>query len=148
MQFTAHEWMLAVVLAEAGDRAVNTGGLTAFDNSGNGAGREMLILLNTGTFSTGSLDLKIQESDDNSTWNDITGAAFPQITSANDEKLYIGRIQIEHRKRYFRAHETLATAASDYGCVALVINHPIQPVTQLSTTAAISFNIKSEDTTP
>lgn len=62
---------------------------------------------------TGTVDVKIQESDDNTTWADWTGGAFTQITTTNDNatftKAYTGT------KQYIRTVATVALAACDFG---------------------------------
>lgn len=66
---------------------------------------------------TGTLDVKIQDSDDGSTWTDWTGGTFTQVTTANDnatyEKAYTGA------KRYIRTIAKVLLAACEFG--ALVI---------------------------
>ncbi len=78
---------------------------------------EAVIVLDSGTTAaTGTLDVKMQESDDNSTFVDIAGAAFAQITPTNDDAIYIGTLRLEGaRKRYIRPRAVAATAASLYG---------------------------------
>jgi uncharacterized phiE125 gp8 family phage protein len=71
-------------------------------------GYSALVVLESGLFSTGSADVKIQESDDGTTWTDWTTGAFTQVTSANDnatqEKAYTGT------KRYIRVAAYIQTA--------------------------------------
>lgn len=80
-----------------------------------GAGVEVLgydavINLNSGTIG-GAVDVKIQESDDDTTYTDW--AAFTQVTEANDnaiqEKSYTGS------KRYIRVIAAIADATCDFG---------------------------------
>lgn len=61
-------------------------------------GYTALVVLNSGTNgATGTVDVKIQESNDNITYTDWTGGAFTQVTTANDnaiqEKAYTGTQQ-------------------------------------------------------
>jgi uncharacterized phiE125 gp8 family phage protein len=82
-----------------------------------GAGVEVLgydavVNLNSGTNGTdGTVDVKIQESDDDTTYTDW--AAFTQVTEENDnaiqEKAYTGS------KRYIRVVAEIAVAACDFG---------------------------------
>ncbi len=62
---------------------------------------------------TGTVDVKIQESDDNVTFTDWTGGAFTQVTTANDniiyEKAYTGS------KRYIRPVAKVLLAACEFG---------------------------------
>ena len=80
--------------------------------------KEALAVLDTGVCSaTGTVDVKVQESADGSTgWADITGAAFVQVTVANDQAIYQGRIRMTPtRKRYLRAYGTVGTDVADLG---------------------------------
>jgi uncharacterized phiE125 gp8 family phage protein len=77
-------------------------------------GYNALVILESGTNgATGTVDVKIQESDDNSTWSDWSGGAFTQVTTANDnatyEKAYTGT------KQYIRVVATIALAACEFG---------------------------------
>jgi len=77
-------------------------------------GYTSLVILNSGTNgATGTVDCKIQESDDNATWVDWTGGAFTQVMTANDnviqEKAYTGT------KRYIRTVAKVLLAACDFG---------------------------------
>lgn len=70
---------------------------------------QTVVYLVSGTNSaSATLDVKIQESDDDVTYTDVTGGAFTQVTTANDnatyEKAYTGI------KQYIR---TVATVAVD-----------------------------------
>jgi uncharacterized phiE125 gp8 family phage protein len=62
---------------------------------------------------SGTVDVKLQHSDNNSTWADVASGAFTQVTESNDnatyEKTYTGT------KQYLRAVATVATAACDFG---------------------------------
>ncbi len=51
-------------------------------------GYTAVVQVEAGTFTTGTADLKIQDSDDGITWTDWTGGAFTQITNANDNTIY------------------------------------------------------------
>lgn len=77
-------------------------------------GKEVIINLNAGACGTGgSVAAKIQESDDNTTWQDYTGGGFTTVTEANDnaiqELAYIGG------KQYIRVVATVAGAACSFG---------------------------------
>lgn len=88
---------------------------TAVDVLGKGA----VVNLNAGTVgSGGTVDAKIQESDDNSTWTDVTSGAFTQVTAANDnavqEKAYTGA------KQYIRVVAKVLVAACEFGADVIV----------------------------
>lgn len=92
----------------SGNHAVNTyTGLTV-----SVLGYQAMVALDCGTVS-GTLDVKLQESDDDSTWVDVTSGTFTQVTSATDDaiftKVYTGN------KRYLRAYATVASSTADFG---------------------------------
>jgi uncharacterized phiE125 gp8 family phage protein len=77
-------------------------------------GYTSLVVLQSGVnAATGTVDVKIQESDDNSTWNDWSTGAFTQVTTANDnatqEKAYTGT------KRYIRTAAQVLLATCSFG---------------------------------
>lgn len=76
-------------------------------------GKNALVVLNSGTNGAGgTVDVKIQESDDDITYTDW-GTAFTQVTTANDEavqeKAYTGV------KQYIRTVAKVLVAACDFG---------------------------------
>lgn len=82
-------------------------------------GKQAIVNLNAGTVGAGgTVDAKIQESDDNVTYTDWTGGAFTQVTSANDnaiqEKAYTGT------KAYIRVVAKVLVAACEFGADILV----------------------------
>ena len=77
-------------------------------------GYTALVILDAGLNGAGgTVDVKLQDSDDNSTWADVASGAFTQVTEANDnaiyEKLYTGV------KQYLRVVCTVAGAACSFG---------------------------------
>lgn len=77
-------------------------------------GYSSVVSFQAGTNGTGgTVDVKIQESDDNTTWTDWTGGAFTQVTTANDnatyEKAYTGT------KQYIRTVAKVLVAACEFG---------------------------------
>lgn len=92
--------------------AVTTNG-TGVDTLGY---HQALIVLNVGLVTT-SLDVKVQESSDNGsgdTYADISGAAFTQVTTANDNAIYVARINLDARERYIRVVGTGVGASQSY----------------------------------
>lgn len=51
-----------------------------------------------------SLTGKIQESDDNSTWSDVSGATFAAVTASSN----LQTIVFDRTKRYLRHHRTVS----------------------------------------
>ena len=88
---------------------------TGFDLEGsNGAEGEAIIILASDAASAGSsptLDVKLQESSDDSTYTDISGATFTQVTDAAQalEKISINTNDVE---RYLRAVGTIGGTSS------------------------------------
>lgn len=77
-------------------------------------GYRAIVNLNSGTNGAGgTVDAKIQESDDNIAFTDWTGGAFIQVTTSNDnavqEKAYTGT------KQYIRVVSTVAVATCAFG---------------------------------
>lgn len=100
---------LAGVLAQSqGVGTVNGPAIDTFGFS------EAIVIVNAGTFTTGTADIKVQESVDSAFTSplDITGAAFTQITSANDDQVYKGVVKLRaDRKKWIRVVSVVATAA-------------------------------------
>lgn len=81
-------------------------------------GYESIVVLNSGTNgASGTVDAKIQDSDDDSVYTDWTGGAFTQVTEANDnavqEKAYTGT------KQYIRVVAKVLVAACDFSATII-----------------------------
>jgi len=79
-----------------------------------------LVVLNAsaGTGTTPTLDVKLQHSDDNSTYADVTGGAFTQVTDvAGSAGVQVKKINVSDLKRYVRVIGTIAgtTPSFDFG---------------------------------
>ena len=88
----------------ADSRSASANG-TGFDLEGsNGAEGEAIVILDSeaGSGTSPTMDVKLQESDDNSSWSDISGATFTQVTDggAAFEKISINTNDVA---RYVRA---------------------------------------------
>lgn len=84
-------------------------------------GYEAIVNLNSGTNGAGgTVDVKIQESDDNVTYTDWSGGAFTQVTTSNDnaiqEKAYTGA------KQYIRTVAKVLVAACYFGTTVIRLN--------------------------
>jgi uncharacterized phiE125 gp8 family phage protein len=82
------------------------------------AGYTALVQFQSGTNgATGTVDVKIQESDDNITYTDWATGAFTQVTTANDnatyEKAYTGT------KTYIRTVAKVLLAACEFGTTVI-----------------------------
>jgi len=105
----------------------------------NGAGidtkdfEEAMILLQVGDATSGTVDVTIEESDDNSSFSAITGAVFPQVDSSNDQDIYVGRVSVKNFKRYIRVVSVVATNAIELSATVLLGKHDgLSPVTQVN----------------
>lgn len=103
-----------------GSHGISAGGLYTHVGTGVSViGKTAIVNLNAGTVGTdGTVDAKIQESDDNVTYTDWTGGGFTQVTSANDnaiqEKAYTGS------KAYIRVVAKVLVAACEFGAEIIV----------------------------
>lgn len=84
-------------------------------------GKTAIVILNSGTNgASGTVDAKIQESDDDVTYTDWTTGAFTQVTEANDnaiqEKAYTGI------KQYIRVVAKVLVAACDFGVTVVTLD--------------------------
>lgn len=131
------ENLKAAVGILAQDHAVATVNGTGIDTRGYD---EALIILNAGTATaTGTADVKLQESSDDDvadTYADITGAAFTQVTAANDETVYVGRIRVKNFERYIRVVSVVGTDTVELG-VSVILGKfdGLAPVSQDNTVA-------------
>jgi hypothetical protein len=98
-----------------------------------------LAILASGTNgASGTVDVKLQDSNDGSTWTDITGAAFAQVTTANDENIFLMDMSLVNRKAQLRAVATVGTAASVFGVVLVLYEGAVGPVTQDMTPISVA----------
>jgi hypothetical protein len=63
-----------------------------------------------------SLAGKIQESADNSTWTDVSGATFTAVTASNN----LQTIAFDRTKRYLRHSRTVAGTSPTFGLGVLI----------------------------
>jgi hypothetical protein len=63
-----------------------------------------------------SLTCKIQESSDNSTWTDVTGATFTAVTASNN----LQTIVFDRTKRYLRHSRTIAGTSPTFALAVLI----------------------------
>ena len=79
-----------------------------------------LVLLNAsaGTGTTPTLDVKLQHSDDDSTYEDVTSGTFSQVTDAAETAgVKVMKLNVSDLKRYLRIVGTIAgtTPSFDFG---------------------------------
>ena len=98
-----------------GSHGVSAGGAYTHEGAAVSViGKRTIVNLNAGTVGAGgTVDAKIQESDNGTTWADWTGGAFTQVTASNDnaiqEKAYTGA------KAYVRVVAKVLVAACEFG---------------------------------
>lgn len=98
-----------------GSHGVSAGGAYTHEGAAVSVlGKRTIVNLNAGTVGAGgTVDAKIQESDNGTAWTDWTGGAFTQVTASNDnaiqEKAYTGV------KAYVRVVAKVLVAACEFG---------------------------------
>lgn len=131
MKFSADEHLKACVGLKADDhQATGPTNGTGVDTAGFD---ECLVVVNVGTVASGgTLDIHVEQSDDDTTYADISGAAFTQFTPSNDLSIYVGRLNLRKLKRYIRAvavgDGSNAAEASVEFILAGAKRHPVSQV--------------------
>lgn len=89
--------------------------LTGYINPG---GRAMKAIVNNGTTSgtTPTLDVKMQDSPDNSVWTDITGATATQLTAAGNAE-----ISFRTNQKWVRAVATIGGTTPSFTFDVIVL---------------------------
>lgn len=100
---------ISLVAAQAIAASANGAGVDIKDYVGT-----MQILLDAGvaTGTTPTLDVKIQDSDDNTNFTDVTGKAFTQVTTVASRQQMV--LDINAVRRYIRAVSTLSGTTPVY----------------------------------
>lgn len=80
-----------------------SGGGTGVDLANGEVSTQAVLMVGAVSGTTPTLDVKMQESDDNATWTDIAGATFTEVTAADQEQ----RIRFLRSKRYCQAYATV-----------------------------------------
>jgi len=107
---------------------------------------QAVVILRTGTIaSTGTIDVKIEDSPDNSTWADLPSAVFAQQTDTSDDTTLAGKIKCNTAgvDRYLRVSATAATADADYGCIMIAKNLSGHLPLTVGALPALAFDIES-----
>lgn len=117
---------IAVVQSLKANSYSHTGGSAGVYNGSSVATSQhhrVLMLVNVGTAASGSsIVVKLQESDDDSTFTDVTGGTTGLLreSAGADETFYYGTASVSGLKKYVRAELTVADAACNVG-VQLVL---------------------------
>jgi hypothetical protein len=109
-------------LLGADSRSASANG-TGFDLQGsNDAEGEAIVILDSeaGSGTSPTLDVKLQDSADNSSWSDISGKTFTQVTDggAGFEKISINTNDV---RRYVRAVATLGGTSPVFVCAVSLV---------------------------
>lgn len=97
----------SIVIAAA--RANGTVNGTAVDRSEYHGRAKAVLKSGAGTGTTPTLDVKVQDSEDNSTWTDVSGATFTQVTTVASVQSIA--LNLQGVARYIRLVGTTAGAA-------------------------------------
>lgn len=129
MRRTVYNHVRAVATLAIAAHAATANG-TSVDRALSGASgtdewfQSAMLLVHTGTVTDGSHAIKLQDSDDNTTWTDVASAdlqgELPTVTSTDDDTVFeVGYIG---HKRYLRAVTTVtgATSGGTYGASILI----------------------------
>jgi hypothetical protein len=99
---------------------------------------EALVIIEAGaTSGGGSHAFKVQEcaTDTDLSYADITDAAFTAITTANDNAVYVGRLNLRGKKRFIRVHNTGSTQALLASALVILMAARNLPVSQVNDVA-------------
>jgi len=97
-----------------GNKAIANNYTTHAGNAVEVLGYTAIVNLISGTNgATGTVDCKIQDSDDSTTWTDWTGGAFTQVTTVNDNATQ--EIPYTGARRYVRTVAKVLLATCDFG---------------------------------
>lgn len=104
---------------DAGD-ATASGNGSGVDTRGYG---EAAVVVSVGAVSgtAPTLDIKLQESDDDVTYADVAGAAFAQMTASDANSVKKGSVDLSQRKRYLRLVRTIAGTSPSFGLSGMIV---------------------------
>jgi hypothetical protein len=98
--------------------------------------RHAVVVLNAGTAgAAATADVKLQSSADDSTWADVSGATFTQITVSNDNDIYVGFVNCEANDRYLRAVVDCASGTVALGVSIVLMQPEVGPAGQVNAAA-------------
>lgn len=81
---------------------------------------KVILATSLGGGTTPTLDVKLQDSADNSTFADISGATFTQVTDSADATEAIG-LEVTPRDRYIRAVVTISGTSPTFDCAVIAV---------------------------
>jgi len=137
MDFRSHHKVVQALKAD--NYAASTHTSAEIDTAGFA---EAVIIFDAGT-AGGTVDVIVRDPDTaGGTYADLTGAAFTQVSSTNDDAVYVGRIRLNSAtagttdkcNRYIKVQATVTTAAADLGVTVLLLG-AVNPSVTLNTMA-------------
>jgi hypothetical protein len=124
-------------------RGFNTA-ITAASNNGAGVDcqgfeRALAIFDSVPSGAGTTSDCKLQESSDNSSFSDVTSAAFAQATTVGGAKIQVMDINLSKRLRYLRlVHTGAGASAAGVAFGAIILENPrYSPVSQDNTVVSV-----------
>jgi len=135
MKGTATEHLKAVRMLDPDDHGNSAPTTVIIDTKGFD---ELEVVWDVGVMAGTSIACKIEEGAlaNMTDAADVSGAVFTTVTTSNDDKTYVGRINLRGRARYIRAAFTFtAVTQSKMGMIGVLSEARIKPITQLNTVA-------------
>ncbi len=100
-------------------------------------GYEAVVVLEAGACGTGgTVNVKLQHSDNGTSWADVSGGAYSAVTEANDNTTY--ELAYTGTRRYVRAVATVGTAACEFGVSVVKSMSVTQEETMLETLTTVA----------
>jgi len=83
---------------------------------------QALIVYNAGTSTaTGTTDITVTAATaSGGSYSAVTGAVFDQVTTANDEAVYVGRVNLTGTDRYLKVSAVQGTAAAEFAVTVIL----------------------------
>ena len=126
MDFRSHHKVVQALKAD--NYSTGTATSSEIDTAGFA---EAVIIFDAGAVgASGTVDVTVQDSDTSgSGYGALTGAAFTQVISTNDDTVYVGRIRLNSAtagttdkcNRYIKVQAVVGTAACDLGVTVLLL---------------------------
>ena len=126
MDFRSHHKVVQALKAD--NYSTGTATSSEIDTAGFA---EAVIIFDAGAVgASGTVDVTVQDSDTSgSGYGALSGAAFTQVISTNDDTVYVGRIRLNSAtagttdkcNRYIKVQAVVGTAACDLGVTVLLL---------------------------
>ena len=88
---------------------------------------QVTVVLQTGTIiATGTINVKIEDSADDSSWADLANAVFAEQSTGDSDLLFVGKIKCNQVstpvRRFLRINGVAAVAVAEYGSLLIGSN--------------------------